>query len=341
MKKKSFLIGALVLSVSTLIGCGAKEISNAQPSEQKPEQKSEKAAYPTKAIDFTVPFKPGGGSDVMARIIEQYWKDEFGVGLNFHYREGAGGAVGLFEFANTAKQDGHAMATYVFPQISLQPASGAAQYKLDDFALIGQVATDYDLLVVPADSPWKTLEDFINDAKNRPGKINLSLSGVNTPAHMSYVQLIDHTGVDVPRTLFQSGSEQLSAILGGHVDGGIGAVGTLMKEVQSGNLRALAISSKERFEDFPDIPTYTEQGYPIVNFASRIFMTRAGVDPAQVERLEKGLENIINNPEAQEKMKNAGLIVEWKNGKEVEAYIREFDKTADQLVKRLKEDAEK
>ncbi|MCM3715734.1 tripartite tricarboxylate transporter substrate binding protein [Alkalihalobacillus oceani] len=335
---KLFLVGLIVMLFAVVSACGNEGAAPSQ-GEEAPEGAGE-VDFPTRNFDLTVPFSPGGGSDVSARLVEQYFADEFGYTMNFNYRDGAGGAVGMLEFANTGSDDGHDIATFNFPHISLQPASGVAEYQIDDFEVFAQIASDYTVFVVPADSPWETLEDFVNDAKSRPGELNIALAQVMEPAHMSYVQLIDEAEIEAPRITYQSGGELLSGILGGHVDSAIGSMGTTMQEVNTGSLRALAISASERLERFPDIPTFKEQGYGIETHIGRLWLTPAGVDPQVLQRLEDGFKNIVDNPEFQEQMEGTGFVIDWMGREEIQEHIRNFDATSADLVERLTRDLE-
>lgn len=321
-RKWSFMI-AFVLSLLFIVGC-----TNGEAQED----------YPTKSIDLLVPFDPGGGSDVMARTMESFLKEEFGVQFNFYYSAGAAGAVGMLELSDK-EPDGYNIGTFNYPHIVLQPLAGTAEYDtLESFDYIGEIAADYSMLVVHPDSPYETVEDFVNAAKENPGELTISTPGLMESQHLAYRLFVNGADINAPIIPFQSGGEQMSASLGQQVDAAVGTFGTYLGEVQAGSLRALAITAPERSEQLPDVPTFTEEGYDVISHTGRLWMTPAGMDPKQLARLREGFEKLSQESEFQEAMKNQGYEVNWRDGEELEQYLQEFQKEAEEMLDDLMKD---
>lgn len=351
-----FVVSLFILSLMTLFGCMSGEVNDGQQNEnglsteeenakeeakegeQANAESTQGADYPTKAIELLIPFDPGGGSDVMARTMEEFLIDEFGVQFNFSYNAGAAGAVGMLTLSNQ-ESDGYNIGTFNYPHIVLQPLAGTAEYDtFDSFDYIGQIAADYTILVVHADSPYETVEDLVNDALDRPGEVTISTPGLMESQHVAYRQFVNEAGIDAPIIPFQSGGEQISASLGQQVDAAMGTMGTYLGEVQSENLRALAITAPERSEELPDVPTFREEGYEVISHTGRLWMTPAGVDSNRLERLREGFQTIVENSDFQEKMQNQGYTVEWMGGEELEQYLRDFQAEAEVMIEDLQAD---
>lgn len=291
--------------------------------------------FPESAVDVTIPFDPGGGSDVMARMVEQYWEDEFGVGMNFEYRSGAGGTVGMMEFASTGSDDGYDLATFNFPHISVHPAGGLADYTADDFEFIGQIASDYNVAVVRDDSEYESMEDFVDAAEGAPGSLSVSIPQAMDTGHIAYAQLLEDTGIDAPLVSYQSGSEQLDGILSGDTDLAMGTMGTMGSAIDSGDLRVLGVTSPDRLEYEPDWPTFLEQGYEVETYLGRLWMVPAGTDEALVQRYQEGFQAIADDPDFQQSMEDLGYEVEFHDGGWVDEQIAQFEEDVDELVEQL------
>lgn len=317
------LAGAVSLA---LVGC------NADTAEQDYEN------FPDSTVNVTIPFDAGGGSDVMARMVEKFWQDEFGTTLNFQYRSGAGGTVGMNSFATTADTDGYDIATFNFPHVVVHPTAGLADYSpTEDFEYICQIATDYNVAVVPADSPYESLDDYVEAASAAPGQTSISVPQAMDTGHIAFTQFVNDTGLDISLVRYQSGSEQLESILSGDTDMALGTAGTMAGSIDSGDLRVLGVTSPKPLETQPDWPTFVDQGYEVQISLGRLWMLPAGT-PAEIQEIfESGFANISEDPEFVEQMANLGYQVDFLDGQETLEMIEGFSAEAEDLVAQMQE----
>lgn len=324
MHKKT--VAATSLLVLSGVGCT-----------QQNTQDESAEGFPEEAVAVTVPFDPGGGSDVMARLVEQYWDDEFDVGLEFNYVSGAGGTVGMSTFLSTAAEDGHDIITFNYPHIIVHPAGGLADYHWTDYSVIGQISEEHTVLVVRDDSPYETLDDFLSDVEGSDGTVSTSIPQAMDAGHIAYAQLEDQLEPDLPLVAYQSGSEQLDGVLSGDVDSAFGTVGTMISAIEGGELRVLAVAAEERLDTFPDWETFAEHDYDVISPLGRLWLAPEGVSEERIDRLAEGFANIAENPEFIESMENMGVEANFVGRDELAQQFEDFEETVDDLVAQMEE----
>jgi tripartite-type tricarboxylate transporter receptor subunit TctC len=219
-------------------------------------------AYPERPITYIVAFDPGGGSDVEARRIQQPLEEQLGTSLQIEYRSGGGGAIGWAELAS-AQPDGYTVGGLVIPHIVIQPlALEDPGYTTEGLrAVAWQVAAPAALLV-PTNSRFETIDQFIEEAKANPGQLTVGGVGSFSGSDLALAQLMEQSGIDVTYVPTTGGAGPLiSSLAGGHFDAAFLATS---HAVRSDEVRALAIAGTERFEDvLPDVPTFSESGYDV------------------------------------------------------------------------------
>ena len=310
----------LVLSIGLLAGCSTPA-GNTGGGNDKGSATSESSAasdYPKKDITLIVPFTAGGASDVQARILEKYFKDEFGVGLIFQYKEGAGGEVGFTALAQ-AKPDGYTIGTINMPHIVLQPLGRETEFDYKSFDYIGQVVDDPQILAVPADSDIKTMDQFIEKAKGQ--KLTIGTVGTLTGNYMCALDFMDKAGVEMEIVPFDGSADQIVALQGKHVDCIMGNLNDLARDPSQYTM--LGISSTERHDMVPDVPTFKEQNLDVESHITRLFAVPAGTDPAILERLREGFEKICTNENYLADMKASGQPESFIGGEELTKVIED------------------
>ncbi len=314
----SITAGALLLS-----GCaGAKTQGGAKKASD----------YPKKPIDLIIAFNAGGSSDVQARIVEKFWKQQFNnQPLTFDYQVGAGGQVG-FTAITKAKADGYTIGGINVPHINLQALSPQATFKTSDFEYIAQVVTDPNLLAVKAGSSIKNLQDFVNEAKKKDGKMTVGIVGTFTAHHVAALQLMDKLGIKLTLVPFTGASEQNVALMGGHVDAMIGNLNDVMRD--QAKFQILAIASKERHKWLKDVPTFKEQGVDFISDIRRGFAAPKGMDPEIIKILRDGFEKIATNPEYIKEMEKIGQPADFLRGEEFEKVVKQYDEQAKPIVEK-------
>lgn len=219
------------------------------------------AAFPTKPIRLVVPYGAGGPTDVHLRVVAQQAASRLGQPVIIDNKPGANGTFGAAELAR-AQPDGYTIA--VLPaSVYREPYLNRVAWDPMKFTYIMGM-TDYSFgLAVKQDAPWKSWDEFLADAKKRPGKISVGAAGpVQTPS-IVLEELAQAVGIDLNRVPYKGDAEQASDLLGGHIDAGI-LSGVASAHIQSGRLRYLAMLTPKRVVQFPSVPTLRELGVDIV-----------------------------------------------------------------------------
>jgi|SRR5688572_12498615 len=221
-------------------------------------------SYPSKPITMVVPFPPGGVADIVGRPLASQMEKALKQPIVVVNRTGAGGAVGMASVAK-APADGYTI-LMALSSISIFPVSDRINgktpaYELKDFAPIALITADPTVLVVGADSPWKTLKEFVASAKAYPGKINYSSSGVYGTLHVAMEIFANAAGIQLFHVPYQGGGPALTALLGGQVHALASGPAPAVGQIKAGKVRALASWSTERLPLLPEIPTFRELGY--------------------------------------------------------------------------------
>ncbi|TQM91680.1 tripartite tricarboxylate transporter substrate binding protein [Roseinatronobacter monicus] len=240
--------------------------------------------FPTRAIEYIIPFDPGGESDITARLQEPLMEAALGVGVNVRHQPGGGGAVAWSEFQGNAEPDGHEIIGINIPHIVAQPIQRSdAGYATEDFDIITWFHMTPHVLVVRADSPYETLDDLLAFAGENPQSLTVGGSGTFTGNHLEALRLQEVADVQLTYIPFTGTGPLPAAVLGGHV-GAVISNSTL--GVQLGDdVRVLAVAAEERLEVLPDAPTFQELGYDIVGGTYRGVAAPKGTPPERLDML--------------------------------------------------------
>lgn len=290
-------------------------------------------AFPSRPITIVAPFPPGGVADLTARPVaaamEKVLKNPVGV-VN---KTGAAGAVGMQSVA-VAKPDGYTL-LLALSSISIIPEADKIfgrppAFTVDQFAPIALISADPTVLVVPADKPWKTAKDFIEDAKSRPGQISYSSSGVYGTLHMAMELLSHAAGIKLRHVPHAGAGPALTAILGGHVDALASGPAVVLPHIKSGKLRALAGWGDRRVAALPDVPTFKELGYPDAEFYiwAGLFAPKATPEPV-LAKLRTAVREAVNDPDFKAAMDKLQTPIAFKQGEEFQRF---FDADARRLA---------
>ena len=290
-------------------------------------------AYPARPITLVAPFPPGGVADLTARpvaaALEKVLKNPVGV-VN---KTGAAGAVGM-QFVATSRPDGYTL-LLALSSIAIIPEADKLfgrppAFTVDQFVPLALISADPTILVVPADKPWRTARDFIEDARKRPGQISYSSSGIYGTLHMA-MELLSHAADIKLRHLPTPGAgPAITAILGGHVEALASGPAAVIAHIQSGKLRPLASWGVERHPALPDVPTFKELGLPGAEFYiwAGVFAPKGTPAPV-VARLESALRQAVAEPEFRGAMDKLKTPIAFRQGEE---FRRFFDADARRLA---------
>ena len=269
--------------------------------------------YPARPITLVNPFGAGSSADIVVRLIEPFIKEAFGVNVIMSYKEGAGAVVGVNEFV-TMRPDGYSILYYNYPHYQLQPRFGKTMFKPGDIEPLMWVNAAPEGLLVRSDSPFKTIREFLDYAKENPGKLAIGNTGTFSSNHVTYALLEKETGLKFTRVPFTNGSKSMTAVLAGEIDAAL--ISAEMIGFYEGKMRVLAVAGEERMSILPDVPTFREVGYPgVINVLCTNFFTQKGVPPAVLEDMRARFSSIVNNPEFKTLMRSKGYSApmgDWK-----------------------------
>jgi tripartite-type tricarboxylate transporter receptor subunit TctC len=265
----------------------------------------------------------------VAAALEKALKNPVGV-VN---KTGAAGAVGM-QFVATSKPDGYTL-LLALSSISIIPEADKLfnrppAFTVDQFAPIALISADPTILVVPADKPWKTAKDFLEDARKRPGQISYSSSGIYGTLHMAMALLEHAAGVKLRHVPHAGAGPALTAILGGHVDALASGPAVVLPHIKAGKLRPLAGWGDRRVAALPDVPTFKELGYPEAEFYiwAGLFAPK-GTPEAVLARLRTAVREAVNEPDFRNAMDKLETPIAFKQGEEFQRF---FDADARRLA---------
>ncbi len=237
--------------------------------------------YPEKPIEVIVGYSAGGGTDVMARtaapFIEKYLGD--GASLVVKNMPGASGQIGVTEVAN-ADPDGYTLGTFNLPGMMARTIDRKADYSADSFTYLANVVNDPNVIVTSKRSGIETMDQLVEEARENPGAVTVGMSSLGGDDHFMLIKLQNLTETEFTIVPFRGSAPARTALMGGHV-----AMGILnISEVASfqDDLNVLGIATAERSDFAPDLPTFAEQGYELVNGSMRGFVAPKGL-PEDVE----------------------------------------------------------
>jgi tripartite-type tricarboxylate transporter receptor subunit TctC len=277
--------------------------------------------YPSEPLNYILCFNPGGETDITARIQEAPLKKFFPDGVVISYKVGGGGSVGWSELVGS-KPDGYTISGFNLPHIVLQPLTrGNAGYKTEDLKPIYFFQSTPNILVVRDDSPFKTLKDFVDFAKEHPGVITAGGSGSSSANEMGVLLLNKAAGIKITYIPFTGSGAATPALLGGHV-GSLMTYSTMAIQYKE-KFRPLAIMSEERMEVLPDVPTFKELGYDIVEGAYRGAAAPPETPDENIKYLADSFEKVMKEPDVLKKMKENGFKSEFLGPEASAALIKQ------------------
>jgi tripartite-type tricarboxylate transporter receptor subunit TctC len=293
------------------------------------------AGYPTKEINYTIAFNPGGESDIEFRIMQPYLEKSLGVRFVPEYKPAAGGAL-AWNFLAAAAPDGYAIGGFNAPHIVIQPLTmNDVTYKTEGFTYLGMIENTPVALCVKKDFPAKTVRELIEQAKANPGKITAGGVGKNSGPHLAALQFQKLTGVKFTYIPFQGTGQLKPSIMGGHVDVVFTSSPAAVEMLPLG-IRTLAVGTEKRMAQLPDVPTFKEAG---VNYTPRIdrgFFAPKGLPKDVYDTLDKKLFEVVSSKEVQDKLIEGGFVPNPMNGEATATYIRGLTEEIKKLLEEEK-----
>jgi tripartite-type tricarboxylate transporter receptor subunit TctC len=280
------------------------------------------ADYPAKTITVVVPYSAGGGADNAARIIAQGMEAVSGNTVVIDNKPGASGSIGAGIVARS-KPDGYTV-LYDASSFAINAVLRKLPYDPNkDFIPVTLAGVVPNILVVSADSPYKTLNDYISAAKANPGGLTYASYGPGSLAQMAGELLKKDTGIDVTHVPYKGGAPAMVDVMGGHVDAYFANAASGLSYVTQGKLRALAVTSKERMDEIKDVPTMMESGVEdFTVYEWNGFFVPQGTPKESVVKLAQIVKSALARSDVQERLSGLGIEVVGNSPEEFTQFIK-------------------
>lgn len=320
MKKTLLLFILVLLVVSGLAVAGGQQ---------------DGAAYPTRTINYIIPFNPGGQSDRTALYQKDDLQKILGVNVVMKYLPGAGGAVGWANLVKSAP-DGYTICGNNLPHIILQPlVRDNAGYETTDLEPLYLFQATPIGLAVLKDSPFKTLDDFIAYAKENPGKVTIGGSGTWSGHHIALLQLQKLTGTEFTYIPSTGAAPSVANFLGGHTMALFANSDDLV--THRDKITILAMGTEKEFKALPGVPTFRQQGVKMTAGIDRGVAVPPGTPESVIKILEDAFEEVCNMPAYLAKMKEEGFLIQNMKSKKFKKYLAEKTEEYTQILRDLGE----
>ncbi|MDR2132210.1 MAG: tripartite tricarboxylate transporter substrate binding protein [Clostridiales Family XIII bacterium] len=340
MKKSIAIVLTLIMALATISGCaggsgsnsGAESAGNSS-ADGSVSADGANADYPANVIQVIVPYSPGGGSDTLARAAIAA-SDLPMVAINI---EGASGLVGTMQ-AYESKPDGYTIVVQTTHDLMGFTVSGNTDVRMfEDMPAICELVTDYNAISTNKKTGWTTIEDMVEYVKAHPGEVNWGVTGAQgmdfatTTMHLQDLGIADAVNI-VP---YEGGSEGMTALLGNHVQVSTLTIGEQAGGIASGDIVPLLISSPDRVEAYPDVPTTKETGLRWYGKANRGFFAPPGTPEDILKILQDNFEKVSRDETFKQAMIDYGFTPIFDIGANVDAYMTEAEPMLADVYERL------
>ena len=279
-------------------------------------------AYPNKPVKIVVGFAPGGNLDVTARLVAENMAKQLGQPFIIENRSGAGGALGQ-EAVAKSPPDGYTLVAATTGTTIVSPLLiPNAPYSLKDFATVGVMAVTPLLLEVPVASPHKDFKSYLAYVKANPGKVTIGHSGNGTTNHIAILQLQDALKTHFNIVPYKGSGPALIDLVGGQIDSMVDQTSSSLPQIRGGKLRALAVGTKKRISDLPNVPTFQEEGLKdFVAATPSGLLAPAKTPPEVIRTLNTALNKALADPVIRQKLAEMGSQVEPMSAAEFDTFL--------------------
>ena len=295
-------------------------------------------SFPAKPIALVVPFPPGGVADIVARPVAEAMGRVLSTPVVIENKAGAGGGIGMAYVAK-ARPDGYTL-LMALSSISIIPEADkvtgrAPMYQLNQFVPIARFTADPTVLAVRAESPWKTLPEFVADARRRPGAISYGSSGNYGTMHIPMEMLAASADLKLLHVPFTGGGPAVVALLGGTVDAISTGPSTVIQHVKAGKLRVLASWGDKRLSALPDVPTLTEAGFNVVFFQWAALFAPAGTPEPALGKLRDAARAAAADPRFVAAMATVETPIQYLDAPELQRFWEADAQKLGEAVRRV------
>lgn len=282
-------------------------------------QVSYASGYPERPVEIVVPTSAGGGTDVLARVFSDAARKHLPQPFVIANRPGAAGAIGM-KSVIAAPPDGYKVAMLIAAW-SILPSLGEGNWTSGDLKYIARINEDPAAVTVRADAKWKTIDEFLADAKQRPGAISIGNVGVGSIYHFAAAALEDKTGLKFNHIPYQGAAPAVTALLGSHVDAVAVSPAEVSTQVAAGKFRVLAVMSEKRLKGFENVPTLKERNIPLAIGTWRGLAVPKGTPDNVVAVLREATRKTVNEPSFHEALDKSNLGYAYLEGPAFETFV--------------------
>jgi len=281
-------------------------------------------------------FKPGGGSDALAQLVQPYLTKELGATFVNQYMPGATGAIAWTKLANQTKADGLTVSITNTPMLMTNYIMNPSiKYSIEQLTPLANVVTDPGVIVVAKDSPYKTAKDLLDAAREKPGRVTIGNSGVGGDDYFSTIMIEKAAGLSFQKVPFQGDGPSWSAALAGKIDASFNNLGITFPQIKSGNLRVLAVFAENRLPDLPDTPTLRELGIDVVAGSSRGYSAPKGMPPEAQKEFIAAMQRVLDNPDFKADAAKRAMTLDPKLGDDYANYLKKQESAFEQIWKEV------
>ncbi len=330
MKVKEYakIVLVLMLALVLVVGCSPAK----DPDQDNGNSNEASGSFPEDSIRVIIASSPGGGTDIMARLVFKFVEEKLGVPFVIENHEGGGASVGYTELM-MSEPDGYTIGQTNTTSIVTHELTREVPYTLKgSFQPAFQVVFDPSSVFVPANSPYQTAEELFDYARENPGKLTWG-GTFEWGAHHVHLEKVQRaTGAEFTYIPFDGAADSRAAILGGHIDVVAGGASEFVEHVKSGDLRALVVGADNRYPALPDTPTYKELGYNVNAGSNRGFSAPAGTPKERLEVIASAVEEVLQDPDFLVEAEKIGIkdTLEFKGVNEWEKYLHDLQ---DEMIK--------
>jgi tripartite-type tricarboxylate transporter receptor subunit TctC len=292
------------------------------------------ADYPSRPVRLLVPTAPGGGLDVIARLIAQPLTDGLGKSVVVDNRPGASGAIAL-ETTMRAAPDGHTLMIFSVSQIINAEVTKVSYNMFRDFTPVSQVSASPYVLTVHPSLPMSSVKDFISYAKAHPRTLNYATSGIATLQHLATEWLALDTGIELTHVPYKGVGQAFPDLLSGRTQMTLSSVAAMANLIRSKGVKALAVTSAKRTAMLPDVPTMVEAGVPgFVVTQWHGLLAPAGTPRPVLERLHREIVKALHQPDVVTRLAADGTVAVGSNSQQFAAYMKSERDNWVKIIKR-------
>ncbi len=289
--------------------------------------------YPTKPITFVIPYPAGGSTDLTGRALASAAKRYLGQPLICENKSGGGGTVGP-SLVLSKPPDGYTIGISS-GAVTIAWHMGKLNFNpLEDSTPIIRYTSYVFGMVVRADAPWKTMQDFVNYAKENPGKVTYGTPGVGTNPHLAMEELSIITGIKLVHMPFKGGAEAATALLGGHIDA-VSDSTSWGPMVDAGKFRLLVTYSAQRMPRYPDVPTLKEAGFNMVYSSPLFLIGPKGMSKPVINKLHEAFKKSLDDPDYLSILKKFDMSLNYLSPEDLDKAIRQESEQIKRVVQNL------